>query len=173
MTHPRANQRKSAAFDDLLWQITGELALTPASASIAGAPFLDLDPEPDSEPDRSAASARRAPDTPAGPEFTRWMAGLGAALLVAALGFGVGVQSSTPDTVPAIELAELHESGMVMAVMPGPDLVIPAAPEQSSAPPAPPAVVAEPEAEKPTPKRRTRRRPKASPKKQPVAFEDL
>ena len=61
MTTPLSTQRRSEDFDELLWQIHGELATPAPSASLAAAPFIDLEPEPDPE---YAEAARSLPSSP-------------------------------------------------------------------------------------------------------------
>lgn len=177
MPTTHVNRRRSAAFDDLLTQITGELALTPASATWANAPFLDVDPDPEGvaeEPAIATGNSRFSDEQH--PDLVKWIAASSAAVLIALLAFGAGQFSAHAEPVAAlehIETTELHKPSSVMVVAPGTNTVIPAAPRAPSAKNAVSEALSQAEPKRPKP--RTRRRPRPKPKSQPkpVAFEDL
>ncbi len=166
---------RATAFDDLLSQITGELALTPASRTWVDAPFIDVDPDPETSMaaaplPQASARARRSP-------ARGWLAG-GLALLLAVGGFAMGAVAPEAPTVEALNLAQVEaESDWTEAAearleqMRSPAAtVIPAA-----VLPVIPAAAPEPEPE-PEPVRKTTTRrttKKKTPAKPKVSFEDL
>ena len=181
MAIPTFPQRRADEFEELLWQITGELALTPASASLAGAPFLEVDPDPEPDGPDAVTQTRRYLSRPFQTPRTLWVAGLAAACLIALTSFGVGQLTTAPAIVTALEMGDQSDEGAVMAVAHGPSIQIPNAPvrEPGSAPATPDP---EAEAETPEPAPKPKPRPKPKPKKAPakpkpkasgVAFEDL
>ena len=180
MPTPTFPHRRADEFEELLWQITGELAMTPASASLANAPFLDVEPDPEekAEVEVSTRTADVAPELPArrAPIAANWIAGLAAAALLTLGGFGVGQLTEGPAVVTALELHDQGEHSGVLAVAHGPSTQIPDAPETASAVPASKAPAATVEEAKPEPKptkRRVKRKAKPKPKAPSVAFEDL
>ena len=174
--HTRAND-----FDELLWQISGELAMTPASASLASAPFVDLEPEPEpptaAEPLGAHHAGRRS-------DGARGWAAAGLAFVLAAGAFAFGTQASGEGpTATAMNFAHAsaeHEfasySEALLEEMRAPaPVVIPA----SALPVA--AILAQPDVQvdTATPATVTKPRPrsKATPRKRPsppkVSFDDL
>lgn len=183
MNTPTTHRARAAAFDDLLMQISGELALTPASETLDNAPFLDIEPDP--EPQAAAPEVSPTTTAPRRAPARGWAAG-GMALVLGLAGFlfGSATQSQAEREVVAMNMAsahaerdaEAHHEGLLELRRAQPEAVIPhgPAPLAASLPKAP-----EPEAEKASettkkatkPRRKTRA--KAKPKKKVVSFEDL